>query len=131
MVFYIFKKPRHYANFSGEFAEKSHYDRLKTERRAVCTALCQLPQLKCFYLQGQRKSEAEGLDSGQMIAISAFSGVTTSVFVVCWLISVEKGAYMMLDVFLMSAVLFRERLTAKCITGLVISFAGLIMTIEC
>ena len=62
-----------------------------------------------------------------MIAISAFSGVTTSVFVVCWLISVEKGAYMMLDVFLMSAVLFRERLTAKCITGLVISFAGLII----
>lgn len=40
-----------------------------------------------------------------MLAISALSGVTTSVFVVCWLISVKKGAYMMLDVFLMLGVL--------------------------
>ena len=41
----------------------------------------------------------------QILAISALSGVTTSVFVVCWLISVKKGAYMMLDVFLMLGVL--------------------------
>ncbi|MDD6484762.1 MAG: EamA family transporter [Clostridiales bacterium] len=41
----------------------------------------------------------------RMLAISALSGVTTSVFVVCWLISVKKGAYMMLDVFLMLGVL--------------------------
>ena len=40
-----------------------------------------------------------------ILAISALSGVTTSVFVVCWLISVKKGAYMMLDVFLMLGVL--------------------------
>ena len=40
-----------------------------------------------------------------LIAIAALSGVTTSVFVVCWLISVKKGAYMMLDVFLMLGVL--------------------------
>lgn len=40
-----------------------------------------------------------------LIAISALSGVTTSVFVVCWLISVKKGAYMMLDVFMMLGVL--------------------------
>jgi len=40
-----------------------------------------------------------------IIAISALSGITTSVFVVCWLISVKKGAYMMLDVFLMLGVL--------------------------
>ena len=41
----------------------------------------------------------------EILAISALSGVTTSVFVVCWLISVKKGAYMMLDVFLMLGVL--------------------------
>lgn len=41
----------------------------------------------------------------QIIAISALSGVSTSIFVVCWLISVKKGAYMMLDVFLMLGVL--------------------------
>lgn len=43
--------------------------------------------------------------SPHMLAISALSGITTSVFVVCWLISVKKGAYMMLDVFLMLGVL--------------------------
>lgn len=43
--------------------------------------------------------------TNQMIAISAFSGISTSVFVVCWLISVKNGAYMMLDVFLMLGVL--------------------------
>lgn len=39
------------------------------------------------------------------LCITALSGVTTSVFVVCWLISVKRGAYMMLDVFLMLGVL--------------------------
>lgn len=43
--------------------------------------------------------------SASLLAISALSGITTSVFVVCWLISVKKGAYMMLDVFLMLGVL--------------------------
>ena len=40
-----------------------------------------------------------------IIGVAALSGITTSVFVVCWLISVKKGAYMMLDVFLMLGVL--------------------------
>ena len=39
-----------------------------------------------------------------VILISALSGVTTSVFVVAWLMSVRRGAYMMLDVFLMLGV---------------------------
>ena len=43
--------------------------------------------------------------SASVLAVSALSGITTSVFVVCWLISVKKGAYMMLDVFLMLGVL--------------------------
>ncbi len=33
--------------------------------------------------------------------ISALSGVTSSIFVVSWLVSVKRGAYMMMDVFLM------------------------------
>lgn len=39
-----------------------------------------------------------------MLGIAALSGITTSIFVVSWLISVKKGAYMMLDVFLMLGV---------------------------
>lgn len=45
------------------------------------------------------------VSSGQMLAVSFLSGVSTSVFVVCWLIAVQRGAYMMLDVFLMLGVL--------------------------
>ena len=35
------------------------------------------------------------------LLISALSGITSSIFVVSWLVSVKKGAYMMMDVFLM------------------------------
>ena len=35
-----------------------------------------------------------------VIMITLLSGVTTSAFVVLWLLAVRKGAYMMLDVFL-------------------------------
>ncbi len=37
----------------------------------------------------------------KVLLISALSGMSTSLFVVTWLISVKKSAYMMLDVFLM------------------------------
>lgn len=40
-----------------------------------------------------------------MLLISAFSGLATAIFVVTWLISVKKSAYMMLDIFLMLGVL--------------------------
>ena len=43
--------------------------------------------------------------SGQMLWLSALSGVFTAVFVVSWLIAVKKSAYMMLDIFLMLGVL--------------------------
>ena len=39
------------------------------------------------------------------ILISALSGVATAVFVVTWLISVKKSAYMMLDIFLTLGIL--------------------------
>lgn len=41
----------------------------------------------------------------EMILISALSGIFTAIFVVSWLISVKKSAYMMLDIFLMFGVL--------------------------
>ena len=43
--------------------------------------------------------------SPEMILISALSGISTAIFVVSWLISVKKSAYMMLDIFLMFGVL--------------------------
>lgn len=43
--------------------------------------------------------------SADILLISALSGISTSVFVVSWLISVKKSAYMLLDVFLMTGVL--------------------------
>ncbi len=43
--------------------------------------------------------------SKNVLAISALSGITSSVFVVTWLISVRKGAYMMMDVFLMLGII--------------------------
>lgn len=42
---------------------------------------------------------------GKTAFITMCSGVTTSVFVVSWLVSVKRGAYMMLDVFLMLGVI--------------------------
>ena len=43
--------------------------------------------------------------SGMTLLIAALSGVTTAVFVTTWLLSVRKGAYMLVDVFLMLGVL--------------------------
>ena len=45
------------------------------------------------------------LPSAELLLICALSGISTAVFVVTWLISVQKSAYMMLDVFLMLGVL--------------------------
>ena len=43
--------------------------------------------------------------SPQLIAIAALSGISTAAFTVTWLLSVKQGAYMMVDVFLLSGVL--------------------------
>lgn len=68
-----------------------------------------------------------------VILISALSGVTTSVFVVAWLMAVRRGAYMMLDVFLMLGVtvpivlskfFFGEEIRLNQWIGLVVLFAA-------
>lgn len=45
------------------------------------------------------------MPSMEMLLISALSGISTAIFVVSWLVSVKKSAYMMLDIFLMFGVL--------------------------
>lgn len=72
----------------------------------------------------------------QVILITMLSGVTTSVFVVAWLISVRKGAYMMLDVFLMmgvivplllSSAMFGEAIHMNQWIGLVVLLAAVLI----
>jgi len=43
--------------------------------------------------------------SGRVLLMTVISGVTTSVFVITWLLSVRRGAYMFVDVFLMLGVM--------------------------
>lgn len=38
--------------------------------------------------------------SGQVVGISLISGISTSVFVISWLLAIRRGAFMMVDVFL-------------------------------
>lgn len=70
------------------------------------------------------------------ILITMLSGVTTSIFVVAWLISVRRGAYMMLDVFLMlgvtvplllSSMFFNETIRINQWIGLAILFAAVLI----
>ena len=72
----------------------------------------------------------------KVILITMLSGVTTSVFVVAWLISVRKGAYMMLDVFLMmgvivplllSSAMFGETIHMNQWIGLAILFVAVLI----
>lgn len=78
------------------------------------------------------------LPSFEMLLISAFSGITTAIFVVTWLISVKKSAYMMLDIFLMlgtlipmllSSAFFFERIKPIQWVGVAVLF--LAVTVMC
>ena len=68
--------------------------------------------------------------------ITLLSGITTSGFVVFWLVSVKRGAYMMLDVFLMlgvmipligSSIKYNETIRPVQWIGLVILFVSVII----
>lgn len=72
----------------------------------------------------------------RVLLITLLSGVTTSVFVVAWLICVRRGAYMMLDVFLMlgvmvplllSSALFDEKIKLTQWIGLAILFVAVLI----
>lgn len=71
-----------------------------------------------------------------VLLITLLSGVTTSVFVVAWLICVRRGAYMMLDVFLMlgvmvplllSSAMFDEKIKLTQWIGLAILFVAVLI----
>ncbi len=83
---------------------------------------------------------SEGLSalipSMEMIFISALSGISTAIFVVSWLISVKKSAYMMLDIFLMLGVLipltasnsfFDEAIKPTQWVGIAVLFAAVVI----
>ena len=72
----------------------------------------------------------------ELLLISLLSGVSTAVFVVTWLISVKKSAYMMLDIFLMlgilipliaSSVFFEEAIRLTQWLGLVVLFTAVLI----
>lgn len=74
--------------------------------------------------------------SPQILAIAALSGISTSVFVVSWLLVIKKGAYMMVDVFLMMGVLvplvagmifLKESITFKQWIGVVILLEAVLL----
>ena len=83
---------------------------------------------------------SEGLSSlipsMEMMFISALSGISTAIFVVSWLISVKKSAYMMLDIFLMLGVLipltasnifFNEAIKPTQWVGMAVLFAAVVI----
>lgn len=72
----------------------------------------------------------------QVFMITLFSGISTSVFVVTWLLAVRKGAYMMMDVFLMmgvtvplvlSSILFNEVVRPNQWIGLAILLVAVVI----
>lgn len=71
-----------------------------------------------------------------VVLIALLSGVTTSVFVVAWLLAVRRGAYMMLDVFLMLGVivplllsefLFDEKIRLNQWAGLLVLLVAVVI----
>lgn len=62
-------------------------------RMVFCTGIA----LALLILSGNTNQLAP---SGFLLAVSAFSGAFTAIFVVSWLVCIRKSAYMMLDVFL-------------------------------
>lgn len=68
----------------------------------VRMVLCILISFLLLALSGRLSLLAVDLN---VVLITLLSGVTTSVFVVAWLLAVRRGAYMMLDVFLMLGVI--------------------------
>lgn len=63
-------------------------------RMAVCAALGMLLLLLCNDVSQLKFNP-------RLFALSALSGISTSVFVITWIMAVRKSAYMLLDVFLM------------------------------
>lgn len=57
----------------------------------------------------------------QTLIITAMSGISTSLFVATWILCVRKGAYVM------AAVFFAEKITKKCVAGMIVTFISMIV----
>ncbi|MEE0947071.1 MAG: EamA family transporter [Acutalibacteraceae bacterium] len=91
-----------------------------------------------FLLTVWQNGFATLLPNTAILLISALSGIATSMFVICWLLSVRTGSYMMVEVFLLLGVtvpivlcrvLFSEKIAALQVVGIaVLLIAIYIMT---
>lgn len=72
----------------------------------------------------------------KILILSALSGVSTSIFVITWIMAVRKSAYMLLDVFLMlgtlvpivlSYFIFEERILPKQWLGLLVLVVAVVI----
>ncbi len=99
----------------------------------VRMVLCILISFLLLALSGRLSLLAVDLN---VVLITLLSGVTTSVFVVAWLLAVRRGAYMMLDVFLMLGVivplllsefLFDERIRLNQWAGLLVLLVAVVI----
>lgn len=99
----------------------------------VRMVLCILISFLLLALSGRLSLLAVDLN---VVLITLLSGVTTSVFVVAWLLAVRRGAYMMLDVFLMLGVivplllsefLFDEKIRLNQWAGLLVLLAAVVI----
>lgn len=99
----------------------------------VRMVLCILISFLLLALSGRLSLLAVDLN---VLLITLLSGVTTSVFVVAWLLAVRRGAYMMLDVFLMLGVivplllsefLFDEKIRLNQWAGLLVLLVAVVI----
>lgn len=99
----------------------------------VRMVLCILISFLLLALSGRLSLLAVDLN---VVLITLLSGVTTSVFVVAWLLAVRRGAYMMLDVFLMFGVivplllsefLFDEKIRLNQWAGLLVLLVAVVI----
>lgn len=75
----------------------------------------------------------EYLPEAKVLLITVISGISTAVFVTSWLLSVRKGAYMLVEISIMMGIVFvviagsiafKEPISVLQIIGIVLLFAG-------
>ena len=84
---------------SGHAAALSDAMLINTVRMLLCIVIG-----VCFVLALERDITMFAVN-GRTLLIAALSGLSTSLFVVSWLLAIREGAYMMMDVFLTLGVL--------------------------
>ena len=114
------------SRFMSEYTEAFLFNMIRM-------TICVLFGAALLAVQGELSSLAVDLPT---LLITMLSGVTTSVFVVTWLMAVKNGAYMMLDAFLMLGVLvtilcsflmFGEPLRPQQAVGLLFLLAAVLL----